>query len=237
MVKNPQKENTELSTGMVPVEFSVVLVAEQIDASMLNADFLRYNKIVENKLQLVEPRISTPVFSQVPFEGNIVVRAEPNRFIFEQTGQPLNVDECEIPEISKKFVEKVSHIQYKAIGINFKAFLQYNDKMNYSIASSALIEGGKWASFKDVSPDIHLKAVYNYEARVITLDIGDIKIEKNNNDVMHGLSFQANIHRNLGEEDQMLLIRKVLSILSCWRGDVSDFNNLVTRFYPKEISQ
>lgn len=218
------------------VELSIVLVANQNDPSILNPDFLRHNGIVDTGLQLKEPPISTPMFSQAIFEGDVGIRAEPNRFVFEQRGQPLTEDACTIPEISERFLKTVSNVPYSAIGINPRSVKLSNKATRYSVTDT-LIEGGKWMSFKDVQPDVHLKAIYNYEKRTITLDVGGVEAKGNDGTMSSGLLFHANIHRNIGANEQGQRIEEVLSILSAWKNDISDFNDLVAKFHAMEISR
>ena len=195
------------------MEVSVVLIANQNDPSFLNSDFLRYNGIVDKALRLKESPISTPVFSQLVFEGDIGVRAEPHRFVFEQKGLPLGEDECVIPEIAERFLKTVSHIPYSAVGINPRSLMLSNKGTRYSVADT-LIEGGKWMSFKDVQPDIHLKTIYSYEKKAITLNVGRVEAKENDGTMSSRLLFHANIHRNIGTRDQGRRIEEVLSILS-----------------------
>lgn len=223
-------------TGIGLVELSVVLVANQNDPSILNPDFLRYNGIVDKALKLAQPSMSTPMVSQVMFEGDIAVRAEPNRFVFEQKGQPLSVDGCMVPEYASRFVQKVSHVPYSAIGINVKSFRPPNDKSRYSVADT-LLDGGKWMSFRDVRPDVHLKAVYSYEGRRITLDVGAVGAVRGDGALGHGLLFEANIHRDISERDQEQRIERASDILGAWKDDISDFNDLVAKFHAMGISR
>ena len=236
MARNEQIEADDPRTGMVLVELSVVLVANQNDPSILNPDFLRYMGIVDNALQLKESPISTPMFSQVIFEGGLNVRAEPNRFVFEQKGWPLRDDACVAPETAGRFVEQVSHVPYSAIGVNPKAVRLSNKETRYSLAD-AMVGGGKWMAFKDEQPDIHLKAVYRYESRTISLDVGGVEIEEDGGSTAPGLLFHANIHRDIGGKGQALRIERALSILASWKDDISDFNTLVARFLSREISR
>ena len=91
-------------------------------------------------------------------------------------------------------------------------------------------------SFNDVLPDIHLKAIYDYESRKIILDIGGVNIKGNDGSELPGLLFQANIHRDIAETIQEQRIRRISSILSAWKDDISDFTQLVTKFNPEKAS-
>ena len=210
------------------IELSVVLIAENIDPSMINPDFLRHNGIVDSKLQTEQPPVSTVVFSQVVFEGGLEVVAQPDRFLFMQRGEALTED-IAIPDIVMRFLERVPHPAYKAVGINLASVRPLGDRLAGGVAS-ALIEGGKWMAFEGVSPEVFLKAVYPCEGRQITMDVQDTKKRESDGSESHGLLFAVNVHRNITETDQGQRSARLMSILSGWEGDLSDFKNLVTQF-------
>ena len=224
-----------VEAGVMLMELSVVLVATQNDPSVINPDFLRHTGIVDPALQVKQPAVSTPVFSQVIFEGGLSVTAEPNRFIFGQQAQPLSEDACVSPDIARRFLNVFPHIAYSALGINPKGFRPFDSEFLSSV-SDALVGGGRWISFKDVLPDIQLKAIYNYESRNIVMDIGGVNIKENDGSESAGLLFQANIHRDIAENTQEKRIERLTSILSAWKNDMSDFSELITKFNPKKIS-
>ena len=213
------------------IELSVVLVAKRNDPGIINPDFLRHNDIVDANLQVKEPPISTPVFSQAVFENGLRVAAEPNRFIFGQQGEPLTEDVCISPEVARRFLEKVPHIPYSAIGINPKGIRSWDDESAGGVAD-ALVGGGDWMSFQDVRPDIHLKALYNYESRQISMDVGRAQNKKSDGPESQVLLFQVNIHRDIPATEESRCVERLLSILSKWKDDLYDFNNLVTKFNP-----
>ncbi len=236
MAQGSRAAESGIDTGIGLVELSVVLVTTQNDPSILNPDFLRYNGIVDKTLKPGQSPVTTPVFSQVVFEGGIEVRAEHNRFVFEQKGQPLNEGECVVPEIAGRFAQAVSHIPYIAIGINAKSFRTQKDKSGYGVAHT-LLGGGEWMSFRDVQPNVHLKAVYGYETRRITLDVGGVSATRDGRVAGQGMLFQANIHRDITEESQQQRLERASAILGGWKNDLSDFNDLVAKFHTKGMSR
>ena len=92
-------------------------------------------------------------------------------------------------------------------------------------------------SFKDVLPDIHLKAIYSYERRKIIMDISGVNIKGNDDSELPGLLFQANIHRDITETTQEQRVGRISSILSAWKEDVSDFIEIVSKFNPEKGSR
>jgi len=236
MAQSAQTTDSGREIDIALVEISVVLVANWNDPSILNPDFLRHNGIVDSGLQLNEKEvpISTPVLSQAIFEGGIGVRAYPNRFVFEQKGEGLNEIECPIPGIASRFVRTVSHVPYNAIGINIISLKSAKAGMDYNV-SNALIDSGKWMTFKDIPPNVDLKAIYNYESRRITLEVRGVIDNRGNDSIeRHGLWFHANIHRDIREINQERRNTRILSILDTWKDDISDFRNLVGKFHQME---
>lgn len=209
------------------VALSVVLIAENIDPSTINQDFLRHNGIVDPDMKTGQPPVSTPVFSQVAFEGGLAVVALPDRFHFMQQGEAPTEDVA-IPDIVKRFLERVPHPVYKAIGINPAGFRPLDDASKG--VATALIEGGRWMALENVSPAVSLKAVYACEDRQITMDVRDFKKPESGGSELPGLLFEANIHRDIAETDQGQRSARLMSILSGWESDLSDFKNLVTKF-------
>ena len=86
--------------------------------------------------------------------------------------------------------------------------------------------------FENASPEVSLKAVYACGNRQITVDVRDAEKPESDGSVLPGLLFEANIHRDIAETDQARRSERLMSILSGWENDLSDFKNLVTQFDP-----
>ena len=215
------------------IAFSVVLIADNIEPSMINPDFLRLKSIVDSNLQTEQPPVSTPVFSQVVFEGGLMVTAQPNRFDFVQQGEALAGDIAS-PSIARRFLVEVPHPAYKAIGINLTGVRPLDDGSGG--VATTLIEGGEWMTFGNVSPVVSLKAVYSCGDRQMTVDVQDVKRRESDGSEAHGLLFETNIHRDVAETIQERRIARLMSILSGWKDDLSDFENLVEMFNMRGVA-
>ena len=215
-------------------EVTVVLVAHSNNPSIINPDFLRHNKIVNADLSPQDNPITTPLFSQVKFEKGIVVNALPDRVIFQQTGDSLATEDILCPEIAKRYVEKVPHVPYSAIGINPKGYRQSSAEVPEKV-SNILIKKSAEMSFKKVIPEVHLKMIYQYDTKKIVLDIAETTKKKNDDPEIPIMLFQANIHRDiLSTMDQQDRIKKISEILTSWKDDLSDFDALVKKFNFQE---
>ena len=224
-----QKSDESVNLG----EVAVVLVAQSNNPSIINPDFLRHNEIVNADLSLQGNPISSQLFSQVTFERGIIVQALPDRVTFLQTGDSLAPEDILCPEIAKRYVEKVPHVPYSAIGINPKGYRYLSAEVQEKV-SNILIKSADM-SFKDVTPEVHLKTIYQYDTKKIVLDIAETTKKKNDDPEIPIMLFQANIHRDiLSTMDQQDRIKKISEILTSWKDDLSDFDALVKKFNFQE---
>ena len=227
-MQNP-KNDESVNLG----EVAVVLVAQSNNPSIINPDFLRHNEIVNADLVLQGDPITSPLFSQVTFERGIVVNALPDRVSFQQTGDSLATGDILCPEIAKRYVEKVPHVPYSAIGINPKGYRYLSAEVPEKV-SNILIKSEDM-SFKDVIPEVHLKTIYQYDTKKIALDIAEATMQKNNESEIPIILFQANIHRDIPSTlNQQDRIKTISDILASWKDDLSDFDALVKKFNFQE---
>ncbi len=212
----------------------MVLVAEHVEPSIINPDFLRHSDVVDADVKPARSPISTPVFAQIVFDNGLEVRAEPNRFVFQQHGDPLLEEGCICADVAIRFVSKLSYLPYSAVGINPKGFCPV-DAAAGSGMRRALAGGGEWTGFKDTLPDVSLKATYVFESRTITLTMSTETRSTIDGSESTGLRYSANIHRDVSEEDHDRRLDKTKKILESWRSDLSDFVQLANRFGSHEV--
>lgn len=213
------QEKTRSNGGHGPsielVEFSVVLVANPNNPSILSPEFLSYNEIVDPDWKVQESSFSNPAFVKVSYEGGLTVTADLNRVIFEQTG-----DNLVVPEVAKRYLQQVPHVPYTAIGINPKFFIRATGE-SLSLIESVARDQGSWMSFKDVVPTVQLKLTYRYETRIIFLDIAHIELTRDDQ-TSSGVLFQANVHRDAEGLNALARNKGIWSILDRWEDDLED---------------
>lgn len=213
--------------GAALVELAVVLVANSNDPSVLNPDFLIHNGIVDGGAEISSPAVSTPVFSQVRFKDGVVVTADPERIVFSSSN-PLD-DAPAAPRIARRYLQRMSHALYRAVGINPKFVVRPTDPG----VEAALRDRGEWMSFNGVAPKIFLKFVYSCGDRTISLDVAGAYREGDGT-ALREKRFQANVHRDLTETNSSSRNQRLGSVLDAWERDVDDVRRLIGKFRQEE---
>ena len=219
-------------------QLSVVLVANQVDPSILNPDFLRHNRIVDPDAQVGAPSVSTPQLSQVTFQDGIAVKANHNRVIFEEADDPLRPDCVRSPSMAIRFVTLFPNILYKAIGINPVAIPFLDGAVDERVAiQNALVDKGQWLRLGEQSPKLGLRTVYRLQDRTVFLEILDGEASEADAHPPSVVAFRSNIHRDLDEPDHVARNQRLLSVLAKWEDDLKDFEQLIGQFLSWSTTQ
>lgn len=202
------------------VGFSVVVVAQSNNPTILNADFLQHNGIVSSTrvLRNDRPPFTTPLLSEVSFDEDLTVRAEPQRITFAQAASGPALKDIDCPVIAKGYLRTIPHVPYTALGLNPRAVVL---NPPFAKLSKVLHTEGSWMKFGGVTPRFELKAAYQMPDRRLTLTLQEAQ-----NDT---LLCEANIHRDVTETNQQMRVNAILSMLDCWKDDLDLFHAVVNQ--------
>jgi hypothetical protein len=213
-----------LSKNVEVRDFSIVVVADNQNPSILNPDFLKYNQIVPSDWELAMPPICTPALSQVTFKNGVNVVAQSDKVTFWEA---LDSDNLlfEIPDIFCKYIDVVPAGDYRAVGININAHILVEKKENnQDIVLSKLISEGKWKSFQGKSPNAVVQFTYQLDNTNLMIAIQEVIIAKNpNNELVNILNFSANFHRELINGTYPERISYVKNIIQSYNTDLDTF--------------
>ena len=208
--------------------FSVVVVAAANNPTMLNPDFLRHNGIVGTRWRLSEshPPLTTPLLSEVTFEGGLVVRADQNRVTFEQRGSALSLEDVACVDMAKGYLKTAPQVPYIAFGVNSRAMVRNSP---FSRLSDMLRSNGSEMTFDSIVPQFELKAIYEMKDKRLTLELQEGQDDRGPFRLCH-----ANIHRDIAETNQQMRVNSMLSSLDSWRNDLNEFRTVVAQSIPSD---
>jgi len=209
------------------ITFSVVLLGEDHNPSLLNPDFLLRNSIIDSKWIIEEgqPFIITPIRTEFSFNNGIQFSLDQKRLIIKDFA-PAG-DYFPIPEIIKKYIKTLPHVNYRAIGINFETFYMFdnfNEAKSYQ--KNKYLKNGNW-DFDNKLTEVSIKFLYQFDDSICNISFGP-PIEILNGEVKEvGLILSGNFHRdfnNISSHDDVN--KKVITIIDNWKTDQEIFKNL-----------
>ncbi len=111
---------------------AVVVLAQFHNPSILNPDFLKINKIVDEKWEVAESITTTP-FSQTRFKNGISVTVDNERMNITQIIQGEYQEDSPIYDIASEYIKILEHVKYTAMGLNWDILIPVKDSSSWMI--------------------------------------------------------------------------------------------------------
>lgn len=192
---------------------AIVVLAKQHNPAILHPSFLRSEGIVPVDWELGDTPVSTPVFAMVKYKNRVAFTVQENRFQVEQSEPIDDISKSPLPGLALKYTQKLPHVEYHAVGINFKGFIEHSEP-EAAIMKRFLKPGV--AEFDDNRPDASaFRFVYSLDTIRLRLsfDSGKIKAGDDTNE-RSGVMVDANYHADLDSNNIQEGLNRATSLYS-----------------------
>ena len=208
--------------------FSIVVIAQAHNPTILNPDFLKNNNIVEAALTPKIVICTMPV-AQVVYEEGISIVAEFERLQFIDTSSERIPENSPIPQIAARYIETLPHVRYTAAGINFSGHYLFKDKDSArSFLSGKFIKEGPWLQ-QEKAADIGLRFIYAFENQKKTISLEPGEIVRSENEKLPVILVNANYHFDASEGK----VEPIKSFISDWPTSFRDFSRSMEMVFPE----
>lgn len=210
--------------------FSIVVIAQANNPSILNPDFLRNNSIVDASFTPVNVVCTQPV-AQVSYAEGISIIADFERLQFVDTELKRIPNDSPIPKIATQYVKVLPHVKYTAAGINFTGHIVCKGlESARNIVSEKFIKDGPWLRCGDNPPQIGLKFAYIFDEVKCTIAIEATEMVRSETDRQYVILVNTNYHFNVKDK----AIVEIESFVSNWQMQYDRLNGFIKEFFPGE---
>ena len=183
------------------LDTAVVAIAKDHNPTILHPSFLVSQEIVPNKWKWIdESVVCTPAFSAVRFENGIQFTVENNKFQVLEGPVPTPFSSSQVPDLARKYINKLEYVRYTAIGLNISTVLHSPKPENLLIEK--FLTSGDWNKGNLKLKALALKFVYPLEKGVLNLSLDPGKIQREGEN-FSGVIVKANYHTNLESENKL----------------------------------
>jgi hypothetical protein len=213
---------------------AIVILAKNHNPTILNPDFLKYNKIVPEDWSLASAPICAEVVSEVIYTNGVQVTAQFDKLVFRQLYEDNASAHLLVPDIAAQYVHTIRHVDYRAIGINPKGYVITDSQEKASqFVLQKCIAPGPWKEFPSEPQSASVKFVYPCTNGIISVFVEDASLTLSERESKPVVSFNANVHRDLSAfgEDRL---ERMIEILHATQQDVDMFRELVARNFLYE---
>lgn len=176
------------------VEFSLVVLANNHNPTILNPDFLKINQIVKDEWgwKVIGQPITTPAIATVTYGSKVVVTVDPMKLQVTDTSGS-NIEQNHLCDIVSEYVDVLSHVEYSALGVNFTMITMVDDTTDY--LNRRFLKDGAWDQGNNKLQSVGVKFSYGLEDGGVTFSID--KGHREDAEKPFIVS-RANFHRDLG---------------------------------------
>lgn len=208
--------------------FSIVVLAQAHNPSILNPDFLKNNEIVDAGFTPKDV-ICTPPFAHVSFDEGISIVAEFENLQFIDTVSERIPHGSQIPEIAGRYISILPHVRYTAAGINFIGHYLWEDANRVrSFIQDKFIKEGDWLSTGDKLTNIGLKFVFLFGNIKCTISVESTEMNKAENEKVPVILLNANYNLDVKDNN----IQEIKSFISDWKTQNERFTNFLEKIFP-----
>ena len=217
------------------IEFAIVLAVNSNNPTILNPDFLKYNKIVDESFVLSQPPICTEPFAQLPYKNGITITSQLDKVIFSAR---MGVEDKQVFEdicdIAKKYATLIPHVEYTGVGIN----PMYLIKFDGAVKSEEFVLNN-FLKIKKIDTKV-FNAGLNLGFSLNEQTVCNVKIksgkgtasEKNQEVIVVNANFHHELRCDI--DTKVTKVTKMTKIIESYQSDIDFFEKNVIELYFEE---
>lgn len=155
------------------LQYSIVVIGQDHNPTILNPDFLQIQNIVPKEWgwKISKQPITVPPFAIVQYDNGVSITVEQNKLQVSEnkTNDPTT---SKIAEVVRQYVKVLPYVHYTAVGINFHNIIDIQDP---KYLKERFLKQGSWDSSSRPVDAVGLKLVYPLSGGriVLSLDSGE----------------------------------------------------------------
>ncbi len=210
---------------------SVVVLAKHHNPTILHPSFLDFEGIVPSDWETVEA-VCTPVFAVVKYKNGIVFNVVENKFQVTDNKIKDDFRKSEVSDLACKYAEKLPHVHYTAVGVNFNGFIESAEAK--SIVMEQFLKPNA-ADFNGISPEtLGLRVVYKLPDARLVLSLDGGKANVGTEKERSGILVNANYHMDLPDTNRENRINGIQKATSLFIQHYDNFINVTGSIFPLE---
>lgn len=235
---NPQlNKSTKIEVGFE--ELVIVLIANQLNPTILQLDFLKMSGIIPTDWELQQQPIQTPNVAQLVFQNEVNIVAQPRSITFTEIIDAKNGQLLKMPELVRQFIQRLPNADYQGVHINPKTLVAFpvgNDPARKFIAEK-LLSPGPWSNYGITPVQAALSFFYQLERCRLQVNVNESRIQQSDKPPIPALLFSGSFNYEVTNSAASERQHQLILALQNWLTDLESFREIVNkRFLGKEDS-
>lgn len=192
--------------------------------------------IIPGDWQLASQPTYTSATLEIIFTNGVTFIAQAQRIILLETIEGKTNSQVLIPKIALKYVESLPNLDYYAVGINPKGYVNFGSKKDAArdYIDQTLLYSGPWQDFGQAKVRNSLNFTYTLESGFLNLSVNEAALRLQDETIVPIVLFSGNFDYNISSEDNHLRLPCLVQFLNDWQHKLEIYQDLInTRFLTK----
>lgn len=222
-----------MNSNLIVPELVIVIAAKNHNPLILTPDFLKYSGIVPADWELARQPICSARGSQVTFTNGISIVAEPNRIMFAEAIDGKGDRDVTIPEIARKYVQTLPHMEYQAMGLNPRGYASFATEPDAArkYISETLFSQGDWQEVGTKPMFATINLAYTLERGVFYLSVNEAALKQPDETTTPVVLFSGNFSYDLVGNNESEKLASLYQAIENWLADIDIYKDIInTKF-------
>lgn len=207
-------------------ELTFALVINNYDLNLSHAKFLQSSGIVSHDWTLARQPVANQQITQTIYSNGINIIGQYNRCLIAEIFEDKSIDEAESSAVVQNYVNKLSHLDYQALGLNFRAYLEIEPQEFLK----NIINAGDWQQHGIQKVQTELKFIYQLEHCHFTLTIDEGKLRQPDTEALPIVVFSGNFAYKFDDRQLDNRAAAIEEIVANWKEDLNRFQDIINDF-------
>lgn len=220
-------------------ELSIILAIRNINPTLFTQEFLKYSGIVPADWELAQPPLLNSQIAQVAFTNGISLIAQLDTITFSESVQTKAIGEVKIPNIARKYVERLPNADYQAVVIKIRNFLTLEDKSEDAIRNyifSTFLSPDIWHEVDKKPMGVALNLTYTLEEGQLNFIINEAKLQIPDKPPQFAVLFTGNFPHEIAGDTVPQRLQHLSQLIDNWHKSLENYKIIVNNFLLKKAN-
>ena len=207
-------------------ELTFALVINNYDLNLAHAKFLQSSGVVSHDWNLARQPIANNQVTQTIYSNGINIIGQPHRCLIAVIFEDKSIEESEGSQVVTNYLNKLPHLDYQAIGLNFHAYLELEPQEFIK----NIVNAGDWQQHGIERVQTELKFIYQLEHSRFTLTIDGGKLRQPDAEALPIVVFSGNFGYKFDDKELNNRAETIKEIAANWKKDLETFQDIINDF-------
>jgi hypothetical protein len=212
-------------------ELNISLVGNQINATVLQLDFLKMSGIIPSDWEVQKQPVLTATYSQIIFKNGVNLVAQARSITLNQTIDPTNKNPLVVPQLAGLLVDKLPNANYQGVSINPKILIAFTAG-GTDVARNYIVERvlapGPWLNMGQAPVQASVNFFYQLDRCKLLLNLNQAQIQQPNQQSLSALLFTGSFNYELGNYTPDERLQQLKQRIENWSTDLQTLRDIVT---------